>query len=397
MNVDPAQLLEDGFIILPDIIPHDQLSVLRDQCEVMVERRKERWASERGPDDPPGGHWETSAQPRIQFSMLVDEATTDTIGFCLEENTLGVSRQVMRTGEAVVHQMSLMCSPQRDHGPSAWHRDIDPVSLAPMKGLQLDMMANGPAYVQWNIPLYDDNVFWIVPGSHRRPNTVDEHRQLLDDPHVPLPDSMPVELRAGDGIVYSYFLLHWGSNYSTKLRRTIHISFDAFRSENILYGHNFYWEPGFADTLPDKYRTAFERFIELHLERADLIEATFRAILGTDEVAFLTGLAAVHPGEEGRMVCLILLSKLANKVHDIKHGQPIGLDGLTPELHNKFADRFDDAEADLLRERFRLLTELLHEDAKRTIPDMDSRTQRLLFTEMPAEFGLKEFIANWDA
>ena len=131
-----------------------------------------------------------------------------------------------------------MCSPIRDYGPAAWHRDVHPVDMAPMHTLQMDMLENRPRYLQWNIPLYDDDVFWVVPGSHRRLNTDAENRQLLDNPRVPLTNSIPLELKAGDGVVYSNFLPHWGRNYSTKLRRTLHggILFSLIPKINLPYG-----------------------------------------------------------------------------------------------------------------------------------------------------------------
>ena len=170
MKVNPQQLLEDGFIILRQVIPPAQLDPLRASFEELVERQREVWACERKPDEPPGGIWETRAQPRVFFDNVVDEATANAVNFCLHENTLGVSQQLMQVPEAAITLMALMCSPVRDHGPAAWHRDIDPVSQAPLKGLQMDMLANAPGYVQWNIPLYDDSVLWVVPGSHHRPN-----------------------------------------------------------------------------------------------------------------------------------------------------------------------------------------------------------------------------------
>ena len=80
----------------------------------------------------------------------------------------------MRGPEAAITEMWVMCSPIRDHGPAEWHRDFDAANMAPLQGLQMDLLENGPAYGQWNIPLYDDNVLWVVPGSFRRPNTEEE-------------------------------------------------------------------------------------------------------------------------------------------------------------------------------------------------------------------------------
>ena len=156
-------------------------------------------------------------------TSLSTTATASTVEVWLQESTLGVSRQLLSVPEAAsVAGMMLMCSPVRDHGPAAWHRDIHPIDMAPLAGLQKDLKENGPKYVQWNIPLYDDDVLWVVPGSHLRLNTEDENRSLSADPRRTVPGGIPVELNAGDAVVYINYMLHWGSNYSPKTRRTIH-------------------------------------------------------------------------------------------------------------------------------------------------------------------------------
>ena len=219
MKVNPQQLREDGYIILREVIPPDQLDAVRASFEVLVERQKEIWAREGNPSV-----WETGAQPRLgHFENLIDQETANAVEIWMHENTLGVGSQLLSVPEQTgIAGMMLMCSPQRDHGPAHWHRDVHPIDMAPMASLQADFLENGPKYVQWNIPLYDDDVLWVVPGSHRRLNTEAENRQLLENPRVPLPGGIPVELKGGDGVVYSNYILHWGSNYSTKLRRTIH-------------------------------------------------------------------------------------------------------------------------------------------------------------------------------
>ena len=98
------------------------------------------------------------------------------------------------------------------------------------------MLANGPGSVQWNIPLYDDDVLWIVPGSHRRLNTARENQELLNDPRAPLSSCMQVRLKAGDGVMYINTILHWPSNYSTKLRRIIHLRYTSFGGQLYPYG-----------------------------------------------------------------------------------------------------------------------------------------------------------------
>lgn len=51
IKVDPQQFLEDGFAILREVIPPDQLENLRARFEVLVERQKAVWAGARKPAD----------------------------------------------------------------------------------------------------------------------------------------------------------------------------------------------------------------------------------------------------------------------------------------------------------------------------------------------------------
>ena len=91
IQVDPQQILDDGYIVVRNVIPPGRLAGLRASFEVLVERQKAIWEEERRRDNLPGSVWETAPQPRLFFNNNVDEATADTVAFCLHENTLGVS------------------------------------------------------------------------------------------------------------------------------------------------------------------------------------------------------------------------------------------------------------------------------------------------------------------
>ena len=406
MQVNPQQLLDDGYIILREVIPPGQLDDLRNCYETLVERQKVIWAQERKPDDPPGGYWETAAQPRVFFDGVADETTAKAVEFCLHENTLGVSRQVMQAPEASPTLMALMCSPVRDHGPASWHRDIDPVGQAPLRGMQMDVLENAPGYVQWNIPLYDDSVFWVVPKSHRRPNTEAEHQHLVTKGREPIPGGMPVELRAGDGIVYTHMMLHWGSNYSAKLRRTVHLGYRAFGGPVYPMVNHFYWHPDFTKRMPLGTRERFEHFSQLHEDECDVVEATFRAILDKNAEGFRNGLATLHPGEAWRMVCVVYLSKLVQKTRTLKQPDVASLsleervDAISEHrlnfyLFEDFSHRFSLEEADLLWVRFGTLYGKIQEEIERSVPSLESRQDRYMLTDMPANFDVEDFIASW--
>jgi hypothetical protein len=270
-----------------------------------------------------------------------------------------------------------------------------------MASLQADFLENGPKYLQWNIPLYDDDVLWVVPGSHRRLNTEEENRQLLENPRVPLPGGVPVELKAGDGVAYSNYLLHWGSNYSTKLRRTIHGGHTIFP---------YYPDLNFTRFLSPWAREAFETWTQKSTEMQELTETALRAILKKDADAYREAVEALQPGagEKGRMVLAIYLCKAAYHIHILKSPD---FEALPPEVRRRaasphsisinwgpqFADRFSKAEADLLWNRFESLDAKLQADEEYFVPGFQSGPMRYFFEDEPSDFGVEDFIAGWAA
>jgi len=395
--------LDDGYIVLRNVIPPSMLDELRASFEVLVERQKAIWAQGRQPDDPPGGVWEIAPQPRVWLNDLLDESTADTLAFCLHENTLGVSSQLMRAPDVGLHQLALMCNPVRDHGPDRWHRDTGPDVDPPLAGLHLDMLENGPGYVQWNIPLHDDNVLWVVPGSHRRANTDAEDRQLMADDRAPLPGGIPVELEAGDGVVYTNFILHWGSNYSARRRRTIHIAYQSFGGPLYRYFH-LWWNLDFTKNLPPAVREPFERWDRAIMHEHDLIEVIYRAILNQDADAFRSGLAALHPGEKGRMVCVAILCKQAQKLHAFTRPdyasrpeaeQARVVNSHFHHLYEDVARRFTLEELDQLWQRFATLDAKLQADTHQMVAGTQSAPTKYRVYDMPAAFDVEDFIASW--
>ena len=53
MEFNRDQFLEEGYVILRQVIPPQQLAELRQAYELLVERQKVIWAREREPHDPP--------------------------------------------------------------------------------------------------------------------------------------------------------------------------------------------------------------------------------------------------------------------------------------------------------------------------------------------------------
>ena len=395
MQVDRQQFREEGYNILREVVPKVELEPLRRSIEHMVSRRKELSAQRRFPTDPQGGDWESSAQPRLQFDTDCDEVSGTAIEFLLHENTLGVSQRLMKAEHVVPHQFACICSGSRDAGPMHWHRDVGPGEPAPLRGMISNMEYHGPSYLQWNIALYDDSVFWIVPRSHRRINTEAERRQLAENPSVPLPGGMPVELNAGDGVVYTHLLLHWGSYYSSKMRRTLHPGYRPFGFAALPNVHWRHWEPGFYHHLSNTAREQFEVWDALFFQEFDRITAIFHAIINGDADRFRIEFDALHPSRDERLVSIVMLSKLAGKLYNLKHttANPASLWGNGRDIIY-LGNHFTPEQASDLWQRFQLLDEKLKLPEETHQPGFQ-RMSDYNPNDMPTDFSVEDFINSW--
>ena len=54
MKVNRDQFMEDGYLVLREVVPPENLNALRESYELMVSRQREIWSKERGPNDPTG-------------------------------------------------------------------------------------------------------------------------------------------------------------------------------------------------------------------------------------------------------------------------------------------------------------------------------------------------------
>lgn len=425
MHIDRDLFMEQGFLIIENIVSRDQLVQLRFHCETALQAQQLIWAKEAGPDAPPGGYWEEADHPTMSIDRVVDRQTAPAIEFCLNETLLSVCQELMQA-EPVPRVMQMMCSPTVDHGYTDWHRDFDSEKVAPLEGLAMDTQANGPGELQWNITLYDDDVLWVVPGSHLRADTDEEKRQILQDPRVPLPGARQVKLKAGAGVVYTNIILHWGSIYKARLRRIVHYVYRSFGGQ--LFPHYQFpaFQPDFFDKLAPSAAAAFEKYWRLFTEERDDIERLMRAILARDEPIFREVLAKLHPGRDGRMVALILLSKWvrhittlsgvdARRLSVTEWADAAGVDRIEARTYAEVAHRFTAQEGQELGRRFKGLEEQLTTDREASwarlrerFKDLEpkpadfssfefrTRSTRHLYSEMPVNFGLDEFVASWN-
>lgn len=404
MQVDRNLFLEQGFLIVEEAIPQYKLEKVRKAYEILVEKQRLHWKTYRKKGGPLGGEWETHQQPRLHLTRppLVNQIDGDTnlaVEIWLQPKIQGVSTELLGTSDGAITEIMMMCNPVKDHGPAKWHRDLHPIDTAPLQGFIDDIFEGGPRYIQWNIPLYDDCVLWIVPGSHLRLNTKKENEKMLEDPCQPLPDSIQTHLKAGDGVVYILPILHWGSNYSSKLRRTIHGGFSTHTSIKDL---------SFLDYLNSEAVATFKRWQKRSEDMKGFTEQALKAIIKGKEKEYMETLDRLHPdrGEKGRILSTIFLCKaslsilLAKQVsclevpedlaRRLKNDHPITLNWGVD-----FSDRFTTSEARSLWRRFQPLDTLLQSEKERFVPGFQSGPMKYFFNEMPQNYTTCDFVSNW--
>ena len=402
MKVNRDEFLENGYVIVRQAVPPDRLEKLRRSSELILERQKVNWAREAGSDDPPGGVWESSYQPRVIVGRMGkdhDEQTASTIEIWLHERVQGLSSELLQEPDVPVTEMMMMCSPTSDRGPAKWHRDFYPPLNAPLRAYVDDILESGPRYVQWNICLYDDSVLKVVPGSHLRPNTEAENAAIGADPLGQVPGEAQAHLAAGDGVAYILPILHQGSNYSTKMRRTIHGRFARLTQYDDLD-----WLP----YLSPSAQATFRRWNERSLTYMDDAEAAFRAVIAKNGTGYRKALDALHPGrgEKGLVKSTICFSKTAkwiycqrccdlDEVSDFDRRGISMIHPMTLQWGKPLGERFTPDEAQTLWQHFKPVDDALQADTDQFLPGYQGRETRYFFDDVPEDFSVGSWMAGW--
>ena len=204
------QLMREGYVIVRDMIPPDELERLRKSVDTIIDRA------------PPSS--------RVQVTEWVDKQTANAVEFYFDDRTLGFTRRLMDAPDVAPQGMWVLC-----HSGTGWHRDIHPIDMAPLDGLQEDIRLNGPPYLQWNLPLYDDSYLHVIPRSHLRRNNEEESKLERRMGVVPLPGEITVDLKAGEGLVYINGILHSATPNGDEKRRTLHFGYQSFGADGFVH------------------------------------------------------------------------------------------------------------------------------------------------------------------
>ena len=135
--------------------------------------------------------------------------------------------------DLIINNASILAANKGVKYDLGWHRDVIQI---PQDEIDEDYLYSKTRFhnsCQINLPLYEENALWIVPGSHNRVNTPEENgifggSKHYSPPSQDMPGAMVVELKAGQAVLYNNNLIHRGYTQEVKVpRRTIHMGYHS--------------------------------------------------------------------------------------------------------------------------------------------------------------------------
>ncbi|EAS30744.3 phytanoyl-CoA dioxygenase [Coccidioides immitis RS] len=223
-------LRRDGFVLIPNIIPLEQVASLRRAAAKATNlARNGQWPHIRTvpkqfppfPTTPPpaseGGIWgvqhllHPDMPGRSEFANLYFSPHI----LSVVEELVGLKGKPASDAEPLTMELfNLLVAPTCKDFALRWHRDDIPTppTLTPeeeLKQLQAKSPAERPqSHAQYNIALYPDSSLIVIPGSHLRARTQAERDA---DPYEEnMPGQKIVALQPGDAVFYDSNIFHRG-------------------------------------------------------------------------------------------------------------------------------------------------------------------------------------------
>ncbi|OBZ72758.1 hypothetical protein A0H81_07087 [Grifola frondosa] len=217
---------EQGFVVVPGLVPAESRSELEAACERAISRTR-------------SGSWTLRRTVGRQFPPYGND----------DPDSWGV-QHVMHPDLGDPHSPADATEDEERDALAIWHHGV-----------------------QWNTALYRDSCLYVVPGSHKIPRSPEQrlHSSTLDPPANPLdmPGAIQVILQPGETVFYNNNILHCATYNPVERRATLHASMGdirggATRARNILQ-HGLEWmkEEHFRKTLDERGQRMLNRIIKL--------------------------------------------------------------------------------------------------------------------------------------
>ncbi|KAF8451938.1 hypothetical protein L210DRAFT_3499099 [Boletus edulis BED1] len=192
---------DQGYVLVPDLIPSDLLPALRAACDrVIAKTRTGAWPHRRtvGKQFPPfdAAHPDSWGVQHVMhpalgepvFAQWYTSEGVRTVSAAL----LGCDVRSLQMGRNA-ELFNLLINPLNHDFALRWHRDDVRENATPEE--ERKALASWSRGVQWNTALYEDACLYLVPKSHKVPRTDEQrvHSTTLEPPRDPL--AMPGAIR----------------------------------------------------------------------------------------------------------------------------------------------------------------------------------------------------------
>lgn len=204
-----AEYDEQGFVIVPEVFPIEELRALDEEMDRLAEEKRLK--------HPEGEH--------TGWIMSLGLASPQTRDFAQDERILSLIEDIVRPGIAI-YSAKLATKMPRSAEVCHWHQDDAYYVQNSLSDTRCSIWA----------PLQDaheDNgCMKVVPGSHK--GALQEHahkdwgtcRLSMDEASLDLSRAIPVPVRAGDMVIFSARLWHSSAHNDTdQIRRAFIVSY----------------------------------------------------------------------------------------------------------------------------------------------------------------------------
>ncbi|HYE06144.1 MAG TPA: phytanoyl-CoA dioxygenase family protein [Planctomycetota bacterium] len=290
--IDRERYRRDGFVLVDVLAPAEALALRQRIDEVIDRHRVGGGAVDRSFHASQHQHlgdrlatYGTAAK-HYYFHLLTEPAFLPIQSVFHRPEILDAIGQLLDGGPLIIDNASLFAAEPGTCYRLPWHRDVIQIPQREIDEEALFTPTRFHNNVQINLPLHEDETLWVVPGSHRRPNTAAEDAAFAGSKHyAPLAAEMPggvnVRIGAGQAVLYDNNIIHRGWNERfARPRRSLHLGYhDASRPPT----WHFYLldESSFTPAYLARMEPEVRRMIDAYFacrKRYPRIEDTWRSL-----------------------------------------------------------------------------------------------------------------------
>ena len=235
MSALQSQFLTDGYVIV-DILDAEELESFRQiMADLLdVEVRADDGEVHSSSFQHLGDEIKDFARENRQYYFhLLTKVGTEPIHHAFHHPKVMEVVEELLGPNLIINNASILAANKGVKYDLGWHRDVIQIPQDEIEEEYLYSKTRFHNSCQINLPLYEEDALWIVPGSHNRVNTPEENAVFGGSKHYSppsheMPGAMPVRLKAGQAVFYNNNLIHRGYTAEVKVpRRTIHMGYHS--------------------------------------------------------------------------------------------------------------------------------------------------------------------------